>query len=285
VLKDFVSVDDSQEQITKALSRHDWFFKWGYHYLLSLSLAHLTRQCHNFKDQGVQLYGNQMFTKLKDEAYDIFSTIRPPKPALNAQVIRTSMSAYVDTSGGCFGPDCKIKLANGNSVRLDQLDGNELVYQGDGIEGAKIKYIIKTEIPEGSKVMCRIDNLIVSEYHPIFDNVSEGWVFPIKLTCSKNFIMNHMYNIVLESGYWVEIEGFKCVSLGHKLKNFDSSNHILKHDYFGTIMVIRDLENFYKSTCLSNYTLIPKIIHIHDYVVLRDQSTNLVIGIKPNNLN
>jgi hypothetical protein len=278
MLKDFVSDDDSQEQISKAISRSDWFNKWGYHYLLSLSLAHLSRQCHNFKDQGVQLYGSDLFQQIQSEAYQIFSSIQPPKPSLRAQVIRTSMSAYVNSSGGCFGPECKIKLANGSLIRLDNLIGNELVYQGEGNQGVKIKYIVKMDIDEGSKSMCLIDNLIISEYHPIFDLNSNEWVFPIQLTQSKEFEMNSMYNIVLESGYWVEIEGYKCVSLGHQLEHFDSTNKILKHDYFGTNKVIEDLEGFYNTSCLTQ--TIPKIIHLSDYLVLRDELTNLVMGIK-----
>jgi hypothetical protein len=281
MLKDFESNDESHEQITKAISRPDWFCKWGYHYLGSLALAHLTRQCHNFKDQGVQLYGSSIFQSLQDQVYQIFSTIPAPKPSLiaQAQVIRTSMSAYVDRSGGCFGPDCKIKLADGTTCPLNKLSGNELVYQGDGVLGAKIKYLVQTQIPNGIKSMCKINNLIISEYHPVFDNKSNGWVFPNQLTTPNEFEMEYMYNIVLESGHWVEIEGFKCVSLGHGLVEFDSTNHILSHDYFGTTKVIRDLENFSNAT--HQTTSITKIIKICNYIVVRDTVTNLVTGIFP----
>jgi hypothetical protein len=88
-----------------------------------------------------------------------------------------------------------------------------------------------------------------------------------------------MYNIVLESGHWVDIEGFKCVSLAHGLIDFDHSNQILKHDYFGTNKIIQDLENFSLQTCLM--PTVPKIIRIFDYETIRDPVTNLVIGIKP----
>lgn len=279
LLKDFVSDDETHEQITKAISRPEWFNKWGYHYLLSLSLAHLTRQCHNFKDQGVQLYGSDLFQQLQNEAQQIFSTIPPPRPSLRTQVVRTSMSAYVDRSGGCFSPKCKIRLSDNTLKAIDKLNGSELIWQGDKVEGVKIKYIIKTEIPSGIKSMCKINKLIISDYHPIFDFNSKGWVFPNQLVEPKEFPMNLMYNIVLESGHWVEIEGFKCVSLGHQLKQFDTSNQILSHDYFGTAKVIKDLEDFSRATCLMSS--IPKIIHIYDYEILRDPSTNLVCGIIP----
>jgi hypothetical protein len=275
MIKDFVSADESHEQITKAISRADWFNKWGYHYLLSLSLAHLTRQCHNYKDQGVQLYGNTLFQSLQDQVYQIFSSIAPPRPSLRAQVVRTDMSAYVDRSGGCFGPECKIRLADGTTKPLHELNGTELVYQGDEITGSKIKYIVCTEIPQGKKSMCKINELIISEYHPMYCTNSSKWVFPINLTKSEEIDINYMYNIVLESGFWVEIEGFKCASLGHNLIQFDTSNQILSHDYFSTNKVIDDLEKF-KVNCDD------KIIVLEDFIVLRSNVTNQVCAIKKN---
>ena len=81
-----------------------------------------------------------------------------------------------------------------------------------------------------------------------------------------------MYNIALENGYWVEIEGYKCVSLGHNLKTFDKTNEILEHKYFGTNKVIEDIEKF-KSNSLDKH------IVINDHQILRDQITNRVVGI------
>lgn len=282
LLKDWESVNENEAQISKAISRADWFRKWGYHYLLSLSLGHMTRQSHNFKDQGVQLYGSNMFNQIKEHAYQVFSTIQPPRPSRRTQVVRTSMSHYVDNNSGCFAPQCKIKLVDGSLIPLNKLTGKELVFQGMGVDGAKIKYIVQTEIREGKKTMCKIGDLIISEYHPIsiFDaSNTDNWVFPINIKTPKEYNMDCMYNIVLESGYWVEIEGIRCVSLGHQLTEFDTSNKILEHDYFGTSKVIEDLEDFSRATCLMPN--VPKIIRIFDYEIQRDNQTNLVIGIKP----
>jgi hypothetical protein len=286
MLKDWKSDNENEAQISKAISRADWFKKWGYHYLLSLSLAHKTRQAHNFKDQGVQLYGSNMFNQIKEHAYQLFSTIKPPRPSRRTQVVRTTMSHYVDNNSGCFAPQCKIKLVDGSLIPLNKLTCDELVFQGVGVDGAKIKYIVQTEIGEGKKTMCKIGNLIISEFHPIsiFDaSNTDNWVFPINIKTPKEYKMVSMYNIVLESGYWVEIEGIRCVSLGHQLTEFNSSNIILKHDYFGTLKVIEDLEDFSRATCLM--PTVPKIIRIFDYEIQRDNKTNLVIGIKPKKYN
>jgi hypothetical protein len=269
VIKDFVSIDENQEQITKAISRQDWFTKWGYHYLLSLSLAHLTKQCHNFKDQGVQMYGNTLFNELKQIVYDMFITIPPPKPHLHAQVVRSDMSSYVNRSGGCFGPNCRIKLMDGSMIPLNKLTGYEMLYGGN-----KIKYIVITKIPTNKMSMCQIGNLIISNYHPLYDVKSRGWLFPVQLVNSMVLNMDCMYNIVLESGHWVEIENYRCVTLGHNLKNFDSSNYILQHEYFGTSKVINDIEKNGSFDTNNN-----KIVVLNDNIVYRDNKTNMVVGI------
>lgn len=274
MLKDFISDDDSQEQITKAISRQDWFKKWGHHYLLSLSCAHLTKQCHNYKDQGVQLYGNPKFQQLQEDVYDLFVKIPPPKPHGRAQIVRTSMSTYVDSSGGCFGPNCKIKLNNGSMKPLNMLTGDEIL---DG--GHKIKYIVITKIPSGKMSMCQINDLIISDYHPMYHLESNSWIFPNQLANPTILNMDCMYNIVLESEHWVNIENYRCITLGHGLKEFNTNNHILQHEYFGTNKVIDNIEK-YGSFCQTNN----KIVILNNNNVYRDVKTNLVVSMAQNDL-
>lgn len=52
-------LEDLTGQATEALSRADYFRKWGRHYLPSLARAHLLQYCNNFKDPGVQFYGGK----------------------------------------------------------------------------------------------------------------------------------------------------------------------------------------------------------------------------------
>jgi len=75
-------LEDLHGQVTEAFSREDWFMKWGRHFMPSLLGAHATQQCNNFKDPGVQQYGGDLFTKLRDEAADIFESLPAPTPAV-----------------------------------------------------------------------------------------------------------------------------------------------------------------------------------------------------------
>ena len=273
LIKDFVSSEQDQEQITKALSRPEWFNKWGYHYLLSLSSAHLIRQCHNYKDQGVQLYGNSMFQTLQNEVYEIFSKIQPPKPSRRAEVIRTNMSTYVDRSGGCFSPESKVKLSDGTCKKLIDLDGSEQIYQSDTLKSVGIKYIVKTKISTENNLVsvCKINNLTITEYHPIHDIESNIWVFPNTIVSPQLESFDYVYNLVLESGYYAIIDDFKCVTMGHNLSEFDFNNKILAHDFYGTNKVIDAIEQFKLSES--------KIITLDNYNIQRDPLTTLVCGL------
>jgi len=74
-------LEDLRGQVTEALSRQDWYTKWGVHFLPSLMSAHLSQTCNNFKDPGVQSYGGGVFNLVRDAADDIFVSLPPPRPS------------------------------------------------------------------------------------------------------------------------------------------------------------------------------------------------------------
>lgn len=72
--------EDATGQVSEAISREDWYKSWGAHYLRSLSRAHVSQQCNNFKDPGVQEYGGELFRDLRDVADEMFVKLPAPKP-------------------------------------------------------------------------------------------------------------------------------------------------------------------------------------------------------------
>ncbi len=287
MIKDFVSDDSNHEQITKALSKDDWYYKWGHNYLLSLSCALSNRICHNFKDQSVNGFGCSNFDSLVDRAYEIFSKIEPPKPISTTSysssypsstntsntvpVVPVNMSSYINRGGGgCFAGHCKIKLSDGSSKQLNELDGTELIYQGTDLSPVSIKYVVKISI-HGSIELCNLGNLIITPWHPVFDSELDKWVFPNELTQTYTKSIDYVYNLVLDSGHYAEIEGFNCVTLAHGITEFTNFNAVLKHDFYGTNQVIQALEQFKSRES--------KIINLSNYTIIRSPETNLVIGI------
>lgn len=277
LFKDFKSNDDNEEQIYKAISSNQWFKKWGYHYLLSLGRAHKIRKCHNFRDKGVQSYGGTQFDNLKDTTNDIFCSIQPPTPSVisyndnyrsgsyigGTQSVPVDMSSYVNSSGSCFAPSSLVKLENQKYKQLKDLNGSELLFI-DESTSAKIKYISKTRVVESKADMCLINDLVITPWHPMFDPVQSKWVFPCDLVKPVATTIDYLYNIVLEDGYYVCINDIKCVTMGHNLTNFDSSNMILKHPYYGTNKVIEDLEAFKVGS--------EQVITLDNYVLVRDSN-------------
>jgi len=99
-------LEDLEGQVSEAFSRRDWYNRWGRHYLPSLARAHLLQQCNNFKDPGVQVYGGDIFAKVRDEADDLFVSLPPPVPSRpqggrgGATCASISMATYHNASGG-----------------------------------------------------------------------------------------------------------------------------------------------------------------------------------------
>merc|ERR1719240_2387969 len=75
-------LQDLEGQVALAVSRQDWYQKWGTHYLPSLQRAHALQLCNNFKDPGVQHYGGDVFREVRDFADDQFNEL-PPIPTAN----------------------------------------------------------------------------------------------------------------------------------------------------------------------------------------------------------
>jgi hypothetical protein len=100
---------DVDGQVSEALSREDWYRSWGVHYLLSIARAHRMQQCSNFKDPGVQVYGGELFEKIRDRADEEFNQLPAPKPSMSrpsfgahGSVASTpvNMAAYNDRFAG-----------------------------------------------------------------------------------------------------------------------------------------------------------------------------------------
>jgi hypothetical protein len=122
---------DLNGQITDAYNNPDWHQKWGRHYLLSLSRAHVLQQCTNFKDPGVQIYATQKFSLLRDQSEDIFCKLPPPtpsRPPMENYVLVNSMSRYYDRSTPCFARG-KVQLVDGREIDMLEMQWNRLAAQ------------------------------------------------------------------------------------------------------------------------------------------------------------
>jgi len=71
-------LEDALGQCVEAVAKPEYWQRWGRHYLPSVMFAHRLQQCNNFKDPGVQFYGNDLFADIRDIADTVFNKLAPP---------------------------------------------------------------------------------------------------------------------------------------------------------------------------------------------------------------
>jgi uncharacterized protein YegL len=258
---------DLEGQAKESVSRRDWFNRWGKHYLLSLISAHLHCRCNNFKD-GVQVYGGNQFQKVRQDAEDVFLGLPPPKPTVrgytHTQVSTCSFSAYHDSGGVCVTGKCTVEMADGTKVQIKNLSKGDVVRTSEG--KATVQCLLKTTEYIGPMVSIETKSncLEITPWHPV--RMNNTWAFPAYLDEVYKF-MGTVYNLILDNGHTVFIEGIECVTLGH---NFEGE--VIGHNYFGSQKVINDLKKF--PGWNNGFIAIPS------HYTRRDKETGVINGLK-----
>jgi len=92
-------------EVVLALSVEKNWTKWGKHYFPALARAHQRQQCSNFKDAGLQVYGQHspFFIKSRDELDAAFDKLPPPKPLTVRVNTNTPASATTAPRGTASG--------------------------------------------------------------------------------------------------------------------------------------------------------------------------------------
>ncbi|KAG4089190.1 hypothetical protein H8356DRAFT_1280383 [Neocallimastix lanati (nom. inval.)] len=247
---DIDNPDPNHGQVMKAIIPN-YYETWGKCYLCSFLRFHQFEQCGNFKDQSLQCYSNEVFNVLRKMANTIFINLPPPKTKiiqnqyanrysggnLNSNGGNVQMSNFINRYGGCFNGEAIVLLANGKTKFVKDLK------KGDQLNNnAIVQCLIEQRSNKYSKAyMCNIDGILFTPYHPICKD--DQWYFPIDLVQSKPVSIDSWFNLILNDEingkYEVEFEnGIKAITLGHYRKE----NKILKHGYFGTDLVLKDLK-------------------------------------------
>jgi len=257
---------DLEGQVNEALSKSDYYKKWGVHYLPSLVNAHLLQMCNNFKDPGVQVYGGKLFTKLRDRADKIFIKLPAPKPSYNASAAPVaSMGVYHRSSNPCFHGNSVAEMLDGNSKKVKDLTKGDFVISPSR-KPVEILCVVKSECQDGKTLLVELPGgLLVTPYHPV--QVGGKWHFPMQLGEVKEMSCPAVYSFVLKEEHVMMINGVACVTLGH---NFND-DEVVRHSYFGSPRVVEDLKKF--SSWESGQ------VNLKPGCLVRDPETNLVCGI------
>eukprot|EP00567_Pseudictyota_dubia_P001210 CAMPEP_0197464280 /NCGR_PEP_ID=MMETSP1175-20131217/63938_1 /TAXON_ID=1003142 /ORGANISM="Triceratium dubium, Strain CCMP147" /LENGTH=728 /DNA_ID=CAMNT_0043000251 /DNA_START=99 /DNA_END=2282 /DNA_ORIENTATION=+ len=242
-------IEDIEGQATEALSE-EFFDRWGKHYLLSLSGAHLHQFCNNFKDPGVQLYGEgRLFRALQEDLNDIFEALPPPKPSARRRQPGPALSSMSGTFNNrntvCVHGNTMVTILREKVIRLPIAKvqrGDKVLTSGGSFVG--VRCVVQTEVETSEPlVMVRLGGLLVTPYHPVL--VKGKWKFPIDAEEGVLVELDScdaVYNLVLEKdnrSSAVLMDGIPCISLGHGIEVGD----VLPHPFFGTNEIIENLKS------------------------------------------
>lgn len=284
-------LDDLDDQVAVALSREDWFRRWGRHYLPSLAMAHRDERCNNFKDPGVAFYAHPsrcspVWTDLRNEADAAYLALPPPTGSLSAPRGGTyatqalgSMVTYHDPDNTCVTGSTLIEVEGGEMVRADRLTKGDRLTTPNGPKA--IVGIVKTECTDSkAEVIGLSPSLFITLWHPVLHTSKTKWAFPIVTAKSKLQMVeaSHVYSFILEEGgyatkcgdYWVATLG----SLARWTSLDLEKDSIFYHSFFSTSQVLEALEAFPYDPSTGTHSLPPNPCS-------RDPETTLINGFIP----
>ncbi|KAK1996608.1 von Willebrand factor type A domain-containing protein [Colletotrichum falcatum] len=264
-------------QVTLALSRPEYYRKWGVHYLPSLLNAHARQVCNTFKDPGPLRYGadSPLFAACRDRLDAAFDSLPPPTPSNRHAAThrgRFRMSSYNSSSGVCFVSSTPVRLASGRAVPIGTLRRGAAVRTPRGPR--RVAAVLKT--PVRREVMCRVGGLVVTPWHPIsLDGGGESWAFPAAVAGRRPVrYTGCVYSVLLQpdgdaAAHAIDVAGVWGVTLGHGLvSGRDARAHAFFGDYKRVAGSLRALGVGRKGVAVGGG-------------VVRDPGTGLVRGFKP----
>lgn len=238
--------------LTEEGMKHNYYKKWGKHYLLSIMGAHNSEFCNNWKDKGVSNYSTPLFLEKRNIVNEIFNSLPPPKKTkiiydTNLGISRSitmynnnvNYSSYNSQNTPCFDGSCRVLLANGIYKRIDEIKKGELLITNKELNKSKVGKVIcktKTVIDDGYTNIVKLNKLKITPTHPIY--LEKIWRFPLELGKIEYSECEAIYNLILDNRGCIDVEGYTCATLGHNIKG-----NKIEHDYYGTDKVIVDLSN------------------------------------------
>jgi hypothetical protein len=234
-----VSENSNSGQIFLAISTPEYFNRWGEFYLEQLSCSLKLQIKPNFKDPACQ-FGGVMFNNIVDNASDIFDTLDPPIPSLLHYKVSpfTNLSAYNNCQGGCFDWECFITMAYGKNIRAKDIKPGDKIFSLNTKNikvVAIVKCIITTNIDNYINMCVFQDGLKITPWHPIYNN--GRWVFPNTISTIKSVYCEKYISFVLDNHHIAFVNNRPVITLGHNY-----TRDVLTHAYFGSQLVITDLE-------------------------------------------
>jgi hypothetical protein len=143
----------------------------------------------------VQMYGGELFGRIRDSVDATFMKLPPPTPSLrrygsSSATTPINMQQFNNRNGPCFAPHCMVLLADGTEKRVDQ------IHQGDVVSGnGTVLCIVETVCRSKTTEMCQFSSgLQITPSHPIL--AVNIWHFPRDFVRPSMVEVDSVYSFV-----------------------------------------------------------------------------------------
>lgn len=236
--QDIQDPDPHKGQLSKAVSRTDWWRSWGANHFVSYLRALQMKQCPNFKDAAPQEFKKGFVRDMQEMGSALFDNLPAPKPSLGGGYGGpVDMTQYNNANGGCISGMSPVKMNDDSESLAKNLKRGDIV-----LDGYRILAVIRTAL-RGLIGMTELPGgLVISPWHPVQEDTSKNpaiWEFPIAVrgAVTKDVEISEYYNFVLDSGHVLHVGQWAVCTLGHGVEG-----PVIGHPYLGTQAVVEDLK-------------------------------------------
>ena len=229
---------DDEGQVSMAPRAPNWA-KWGKHYTRAYYTAVLQEVCVNFKDPGLQIYGGRLFQEFSEAGDKIFRELPAPEPTGSVDASYgyngygtsvppppTTMASFHNAGGGCWAPGTKVRMSDDTFKIIEDIKKGERIWTPNG--GATVEYLVVLCRSSPFQLMCHYNKMVwITPWHPVLDD-ERRWIHPASLATPVDTFMPIVYNMVLDKGHIIDVDGALSVTLGHGFKG-----NIIEHIFFG----------------------------------------------------
>ena len=245
--------DAPHGQVGLALSRKEFYDRWGVHYLPSLAGAHARQVCNSFKDPGPLRYGagSALFAACRDKLDQLFDTLPAPRPSnlgnpyaeqfaygappagYSYGAALSNMHSYHRSDNPCFAGFCPVALPGGRFAPVERLRRGAEVMTPRGPR--TVAAVLKTRVTRTS--MSIVGGLVVTPWHPVRREGSADWAFPRSVAKGRIRYSGSIYSVLLQpdadpEAHAVLVGGVWGATLGHGLvQGADVRVHRFLGDY------------------------------------------------------
>jgi hypothetical protein len=133
----------------------------------------------------------------------------------------------------CFHGNSLVEMSNGSFKKIKDIRKGDVVKTESG--NSKVQCLVISQSENNTTSFVNVNGLLVTPWHPV--KINNVWKFPSDMGETIKMNNQFVYNLVLESGHVININGVKAVTLGHDLQG-----DVVGHEYFGSKKVVEDMK-------------------------------------------